>query len=100
MATACLCGDLGDEEIGAVPVVAEEAKEDQASEPRRRPPRPRNAPAQVGAVMDSMMLEPVAPVPRPVKMAAPIPTGDVGPRPRPRRGRGLTRELRAARRRG
>ena len=43
MATACLCGDLGDEEIGAVPVVAEEAKEDQASEPRRRPPK--NAPA-------------------------------------------------------
>ena len=32
MATACLCGDLGDEEIGAVPVVAEEAKEDQASD--------------------------------------------------------------------
>ena len=32
MATACLCGDLGDEEIGAVPVVAEEAKEDQVSD--------------------------------------------------------------------
>ncbi|KAH8077620.1 phosphoprotein phosphatase [Aureococcus anophagefferens] len=27
MATACLCGDLGDEEIGAVPVVAEEAED-------------------------------------------------------------------------
>ena len=43
MATACLCGDIGDEEIGAVPVVAEEAKEDQASDapgsPVKTPPR-------------------------------------------------------------